>query len=286
MKKILILGSSGFLGKNISNFLDKKKYKIFNHTNSKKSKFKYDLTKFENIKKLLTTTNPNFIINCAGLTNVDYCEKNYFKSYEINSLINFNLSNLIQHKNIHLLYISTDQVYNNIKKNYSNENQINLTNIYSITKFLGEKNLDKVFNKTIIRTNFFDYGKKYKLNSFCNWIIGSIEKGEKIKLVDDVYFNPISIKSLNEYIHMILQKPLNGTFNLGSKYGISKYNFGIKLIKKMDLDTSLVVKSSIKELNLLAYRPKNMLMNCKKFELNYNVKLPNIIKEIDEINEF
>ena len=126
---------------------------------------------------------------------------------------------------ISMINIDNIQYITNILENYYN-NKINVIQLNTT--------LDKVFNKTIIRTNFFDYGKKYKLNSFCNWIIGSIEKGEKIKLVDDVYFNPISIKSLNEYIHMILQKPLNGTFNLGSKYGISKYNFGIKLISKYD----------------------------------------------------
>lgn len=286
MKKILILGSSGFLGKSISDFLDKKKYTIFNHTNSKKSKLKYDLTKFQNIKKLLSITNPNFIINCTGLTDVDYCEKNYFKSYEINSLINLNLSNLIYNrKDIHLLHISTDQVYNNFKKNYSLEDNINLSNIYSITKFLGEKNLDRLTNKTILRTNFFDYGKKYKNNSFCNWLIGSVQRGKIVKLVDDVYFNPISIKSLNKYIDVILHQPLNGTFNLGSKNGISKYKFGIKLIEKMKLDKSFVIKASIDELNLFAYRPKNMLMDCKKFQSSYNVTLPNISNEINQINE-
>ena len=282
MKKILILGSTGLLGKNLSIFLNKN-YKVFKHSNSKKSEFIYDLTKYDNIKKMINISKPNIIINCVGYTNVDDCENNFNKAYEINAKINLNLSKILIKKNILLIHISTDQVYSNKYKNYSSENLINLINNYAISKYLGEIYLTKLKKTIILRTNFFGYGDKFRKNSFCNWILQSAKKNIKINLANDIYFNPISINSFCKIIEYVIQNPVEGTYNLGSKNGISKYNFAILLLKHLNINSSNILKSNLKNLDLEAVRPKNMLMDCKKFETTYNIILPNIQNEINNL---
>ena len=78
--KVLILGTSGFLGSYLRDKL-KKKLKVFN-TGIKKRNI--DLTNYKNIEQKIITVKPNLIINCSGLANIEDCEKNIIKSKKIN----------------------------------------------------------------------------------------------------------------------------------------------------------------------------------------------------------
>ena len=68
--KVLIIGSSGLLGKELYYFLKKKKIKVFhNGLNKRKLNLSYE----RNIKKLLGI-NPDLIINAAAITDIELCE--------------------------------------------------------------------------------------------------------------------------------------------------------------------------------------------------------------------
>lgn len=112
--KILILGSSGILGNYLYNYL-KKDYKII-HNGLKKRKF--NLLKFDILKKFLIKTNPDIIINCVAVTNIDDCQINKKKAYNINYSIIKNIFYIIKRNNLNskIIQISTDQFYDNKKK--------------------------------------------------------------------------------------------------------------------------------------------------------------------------
>ena len=69
-KYILILGSSGFLGKTIYESC-KKIFKV-DHTGLKKRNI--NIEKISNLKKIIKKNRYDYIINCIALTNVDSCE--------------------------------------------------------------------------------------------------------------------------------------------------------------------------------------------------------------------
>ena len=68
--KILLLGSSGFLGI----YLNKKLNKKFNVTTNGLNKRNNDLTKYINIEKIIQKVKPNIIINASGLTDIEVCQ--------------------------------------------------------------------------------------------------------------------------------------------------------------------------------------------------------------------
>tara|TARA_B100001123_G_C14930985_1_gene875732 strand:- start:518 stop:784 length:267 start_codon:yes stop_codon:yes gene_type:complete len=82
---------------------------------------------------------------------------------------------------------------------------------------------------------------------------------------------------------MILNKKIKGKYNIGSKNGYSKYKFGIKFAKKLNLDTKLIQKVSYKNIKFFAKRNKDMRMIVKKFQKDFNYKLPNLDNEILKI---
>lgn len=278
--KILILGSSGLLGRKIYSYLKIKKLDIIHNGLRKRI---LDLEKINNLKILLKN-NPDIIINAAAETDINICEEFSKKSSKINVNLAQNLFLLKKKLNLKfkVIFFSTDQIYNSKKFSKENDN-ISIINNYSYQKVMAEKIY--LNNKSIIfRTNFFGKGIGNK-KSFSDWVYSCFKSGKKFPLFKDIVFNPLRIDTLCLVIYRIIRdKKIDnyGLYNLGSKGSISKSNFAILFAKKVGIYNNLYFLCNSSSI-LKVKRPKNMTMNIKKFEKSYNIKLPNIKNEI--INE-
>lgn len=281
-KKILILGGSGLLGSFLNKNL-KKKYSVI-ATSSKSSVNKYYKLNALNQKKLIKLINffkPNIIINCIGFTDVDRCEIEKKIAIDLNVLIINNVADILKSKkNIHLIHISTDQVYNNNRLKIKNmEKNTNPINYYGLTKLIGEKKALEYNQSTVLRTNFF--GKSIsKKKSYSDYIIHNLKKNKKIRVASNIYFNPVSMNYLLKTIHRIIIKKAYGLYNLGSKDFVSKYNFVKKIakLKNFNLKQIISFKSGSKH-----SRPLGMVMSIKKIEKKLNFKIPKLDKMLNEI---
>lgn len=278
---ILILGSSGLLGRKLYDFLKSyKQIKIFH--NGLKSR-KLNITNKHELKKLIIKSTPTIIINASGITNIDYCERKIKFSYGLNVDAVRNIFRLKKQFKLKFFFIqfSTDQIYDSKKIIPNKENfKIKINNEYSKQKFILEKICLK--NKCLIlRTNFF--GKNYKhKQSFTDWIFNSFKKKNKFYLFKDVYFNPLRIDTVCKIIKNIIVKnkfKIEGIYNLGSRGFISKSNFAIYFAKKIKIYKKNYLLKKINSV-LKVKRSKNMIMDVRKFENKFNIKLPKIQNEI------
>ena len=279
--RILLLGSSGMLGKYIFQELKKNHLLFHNGINKKKN----SLSKINKLKKLLITSRPDVVINAAGFTNIDLCEKNKKKSKIINVKIIENIFNLKKKLNqqFSFIQISTDQIYDFKNKYKAKEiDKPKINNEYSKQKYLAEKVCKK--NKSIIlRVNFFGLSM-VKKESFSDWIIKSFKKKKPFYLVDDVFFSPLRMFTIAKIISKILRTEhlkRYGIFNLGSKDGISKKSFALRFADLLNIDNKLYQTKKINNI-CSTKRSKNMMMNVLKFEKTFKIVLPKVYKEIKE----
>ena len=82
-----------------------------------------------------------------------------------------------------------------------------------------------------------------------------------------------------------MNKPISGTFNLGSQDILSKADLIILILKGMGLSTKNTSLINSSEIDFPAKRPLNMGMDSSLFEKRYNVKLPTIEDEVKKILE-
>ena len=283
--KILILGSTGLLGSNLSINLRNSPHEIITHSyRAKNTDVSADITCFETAEKILTKIAPNVVINLIALSDVDECERNPEKAYSLNVQSTKNITSFIKkyEANIRLIQISTDQVYNG--KGQNSEDEINLLNNYAVTKHQSEKAaLD--CNSIVLRTNFFGKSHNPQLASFSDWVISSLDD-EGIRFFDDIYFNPLHMDTLSSVILKILDnKSAKGIYNVGSKDGMSKFEFADQIARKMNLILDKQRSISIDEIDLSAQRPKSMITDVSKFENDFNFTLPNLKDEIEKLFE-
>jgi dTDP-4-dehydrorhamnose reductase len=283
MEKILITGATGLLGSNLVPYLKKCGYKVITHANTTQADIMFDLSNRIKSYEFLEQIQPDLIINLVSLTSVELCEEQVNLAYLINTFTVENVTNWIQlaKADCHLVQISTDHVYDGIGLHL--EDNVTITNNYALSKYAGELAAAKV-PSTILRTNFVGRSKVSSRESLTDWVYKSLIENKHVQVLDDIYFSPLSIVMLVEMIKFVVQKKRVGIYNLGSNNGMSKADFALAFAECLKLPTNTMTCIKTSQATFFkAYRPKNMCMDCTKFEEAFNVKLPNLIDLIQPL---
>ena len=95
---------------------------------------KLDITDQQSVNNFLEKNNPDVIINLAAFTDVDKCELEEKKAYEIN----FNgVKNLCKNFSGHFIQISTDYVFDGMNGPYNEDDKTNPMVKQSLTLKIG-----------------------------------------------------------------------------------------------------------------------------------------------------
>jgi dTDP-4-dehydrorhamnose reductase len=231
---------------------------------------------------ILELMEPDVVVNLAGLTDVDGCEKNPLRAYQANVRPVENIVAWIagaRHP-CHLIQISTDQVYDGTGDQA--EQDIAPSNYYALSKYAGEL-VAKVIPAIVLRTNFFGRSECAHRKSFSDWVVESAKAGKRVTVFDDVYFTPLSLSTIAAMIALVVERGGTGTFNMGSKRGMSKADFAFRLADVLGLPTTGFRRGLSTEVNLAAYRPKDMRMDSTPFERAFQTSLPTLTEEIQSM---
>lgn len=282
-KSILITGASGQFGQILSRYLEDKNYKVYKHSFKKKINHRYscDLSDINNTLRLFKKINFDYLINLVANTDIKDNESNFLKSFKQNTLSLYNIISAKKklNKKFFTIHFSTDHLYNSDGKNNEKQKKIFLSNNYSLNKYVSEKIALEDKNTIVLRTNFF--GKSLLKKGLFEWGFNSLKKNKKILGFSDIFFSPLSMQTLCEIIFKLLKHKKNGLFNLGSNKGMSKYNFLKKLAFYCKFDNKLINRIKYSKFKKdKSIRPNKMVMDVKKFEKNFNIKLPNLEDEL------
>lgn len=104
--KILITGSSGFLGSRLAYFLkDKHELLLPSHD-------ELNVSREEAVLAYVEENQPEFVIHCAALSNTWYCEQHPEESHKVNVQGTVKLAKACKMVGAKLIFMSSDQVFN------------------------------------------------------------------------------------------------------------------------------------------------------------------------------
>ena len=145
--------------------------------------------------------------------------------------------------------------------------------------------LEKSKESLVIRTNvLYDYQSKAK-SSFLNWVVDSLNRGEKIKVVDDQFNNPTWTDSISVVVDRAIKADLNGLIHWGDFDWISRYDFANKIADKFNLQGNLIEPIKTEELNQVAPRPLNGGLDTTLAQDLLRLEPPQIDDCLDQIIE-
>ncbi len=132
--KIVIVGSGGRLGAALAREWAASGDEIvgFNHAT-------LDLADPAAIHAALDPLEFDALVNCAALTNVDYCESHEDEALHINATAVADLGGICAAKGARMIHISTDYVFDGEKRTpYTEEEDASPLGIYAASKLAGE----------------------------------------------------------------------------------------------------------------------------------------------------
>lgn len=267
MKTILLTGAKGMFGQDAVPIFSENGYKVIPVDVQD-----FDITDETSVNNYFKDTNPDIVIHAAAYTNVDLAETEKEKAFLINGKGTENLAKATSEKNIPILYLSTDYVFDGEKDSaYLPDDKPNPQGIYGESKLAGELAVQKFNPKHfIIRTSWL-YGKNGK--NFVDTMINLSKSQPVLRVVDDQKGCPTWTFDLAEGILTILKNNSSyGIYHVCGTGFISWYGFAKKILELKGIKTE-VIPVKTEEFPRPAKRPKNSVMENNNLCRNWQESL-------------
>ena len=279
MSRILITGASGLLGLNFGLIMSKQ-HEVFGVVNQNLlhgvpfNVIQADLIKDDMAVSLLDRIQPEVIIHCAAMANIDQCESNQDLAFQINALLPEKMALAARRLGIRLVHISTDAVFDGQRGNYHETDQTNPLSVYALTKLQGEQRVADTYPEAIIsRVNFYGWSLTGK-RSLGEFFYTNLKSGARVKGFTDVYFCPLEVTYLIELLMKMVQGGISGLYHVVSSQAISKYDFGCNIADQFGFDKTLISPASWKDSGLIAARSPNLTLDVSKLTRSLGENLP------------
>lgn len=290
--RILVTGASGLLGLNLA-IEASQQHEVFgsvyeNEILTRSFKvLRSDLTEPGALEKLVDTCDPEWVINCAALANLEACEANPALAKKLNSELPEKLANYVAKGGARLVHISTDAVFDGTRGNYTEEDKPNPLSVYARSKLDGEQAVQHANPDAVIaRVNIYGWSLSGR-RSLAEWFVNNLSAENSIMGFTDVYFCPLHVKHLAKILLLMLERELKGLYHVVSSECCSKFDFGRRLAGLFSLDESLIEPYSVSDSDLTAARSRNLTLKAAKLKTALGVNTPGIDTGLEEFfNEF
>ena len=286
MKRILITGA-GNLGLALrDHFIDGNKYEpvlVARHLPASRriNSISGDITSNESLTEVFRKLKPDAIIHTAALTDVDLCEKEPKKAHSVNVEGTRNLVLLCESKEIPMIYISTDYIFDGIKGNYVENDTPNPVNIYGKTKLEGERVVKEMDSGVwaIIRTSFL-FNAASPNYDFISYVFHGLLEKKTVQYDHFHLMKPTPCSCLGPPTERILSQGLRGIYHICGRDVLSPYDLARKCAGISGFDpSSIAVRERGED---VAKRPLNSTLNTEKAERELGFISPNLHENLKD----
>lgn len=236
-----------------------------------------DLTDFTALPALLDDVQPDAVIHCAALADVDACEKQPDLAQRVNADLPGELARLCAARGVRLVHLSTDAVFDGTKAGfYSEEDAPNPLSVYARSKLAGERAVLEALPEAIVaRVNFFGWSASGR-RSLAEFFFRNLQAGQRVRGFTDVHFCPLFVGDLSDLLLSMLDKGLRGLYHVVGSQALSKYDFGVALAQQFGFDPGLIEPVSVERAGLAARRSHNLRLSVHKLSTDLGQVVPDV----------
>lgn len=277
MPRLLITGASGLLGINLA-LEAVRDHTVFGQVHQHRldltalppaqrfTVIQADLLAPQAVPRLLEETQPDWVIHCAALANLDACEADPAQAEQLNTIVPMQLAEHVARGGARLLHVSTDAVFDGERGGYTEDDQPNPLSVYARTKLAGEQAVAAANPQAIIaRVNLFGWSMSGN-RSLAEFFFTNLSQRRQVKGFTDVYFCPLLANHMARIFLEMLRLNLHGLYHVVSSQCLSKYQFGVEIARRFGLDESLILPTSVASGGLRAARSPNLTLSNARLE--------------------
>ncbi len=279
MPNILVTGSKGQVGSELQELAGSYVYNFYFTDRDS-----LDITNKESIDAFVKNNSIDTIINTAAYTAVDKAEEDRKNADKVNHLAVKYLSEISKEKNIKLIHISTDYVFDGKNyKPYSEDDATNPNGVYGATKLAAEKAMQEInpLNSIIIRTSwvYSSFGA-----NFVKTMLRLGKEKDSLGVIFDQVGTPTYARDLAKAILEILPQVKNERveiYHYSNEGVLSWYDFAKEIMRMVKLECQ-INPIETKDYPTPATRPHYSLLNKAKIKKEFNIEIPYWKDSLDE----
>lgn len=265
MKKLLITGCNGQLGRALNREYEGEQVQIINTDVPE-----LDVTDQNAVMQLVREHKPDVIMNCGAMTAVDLCETEYDKAFRINALGARNLSIAAQETGAKIFQISTDYVFSgDAHKPYVETDLPDPQSVYGSTKLAGERFVQDFSNRYFIIRTAWLYGEG---KNFVATMLRLAQSNDCVRVVADQAGTPTSAAELAKMMHVLEPTDNYGVFHGTCEGECNWAEFAEEIFKQAGKATA-VEKITTEAFGAAAKRPAYSVLDNQMLRLTTDFKM-------------
>ncbi len=227
-----------------------------------------DVTDRPSVLDLFEAVRPEVVVHTASIGSVDYAEKNPDVCYKTNVEGTQNVISACQNFGALLVFISSNAVFGGENAPYSEQDDPDPINYYGKLKTEAEHHVAKSnLSWTIIRPILmYGWHSPQHRNNPVTWLLESLREEKPVKVVDDVFCNPMWADNGAEAIWAAVEKQVEGIFHVAGQNRLSRLEFALESAEVFGLDPDLVESVRSSYFPEIAPRPVDTSYNVEKAE--------------------
>jgi dTDP-4-dehydrorhamnose reductase len=262
--KIAIIGANGRLGAALA----REYARDFELTSFERRQL--DLGQLDRVRSALAATKFELLINCAALTNVDYCESHREEAFVVNAEAPRLLAEIANEKSARLVHFSTDYVFDGKKTDpYVEEDKAVPLSVYGESKLEGEQRVLEASSQHLVVRLSWVFGPDKP--SFIDQIIQRAREKDVVTAVADKFSAPTFTIDVAGWLRLVVEKNANGILHLTNNGGCSwqewaQYAIDVCRSRGLPLKAERVEAVSLGDMkNFVAQRPVHTVLSTAKF---------------------
>ena len=263
MKRLLVTGASGFLGRRIAEFYGRN-YEVVTPGHQE-----MDITDKEKVSAVFHDFKPHFVIHSAAVSDVGMCEKEPERSWKMNVEGSRNIALASAELHAKCLMCSSDQIYfgSRIPGPHREDESVNPLNVYGRQKKQAEEECLAENPKCVMLRLSWMYDTITKQEGehgdFFRTLILSLETSK------DLYYPVNDVRGITDVNEVIrnLEKAWElkgGSYNFGSPNNRNTYEMVFAMFSELGWDTGRIKRNE----DAFATAPRDISMNLEK--INHN----------------
>lgn len=281
MKRIIITGCNGQLGREINRFYAGNSDIELVNTDVEE----LDITNIDDVMKMAKEVNPYAIVNCAAYTAVDACETNQDIAFKVNTIGPRNLAIAARETGAKILHVSTDYVFDGTKKTpYYESDPICPQSVYGATKAEAEKMVQQMAERFYILRTAWLYGDG---KNFVKTMLRLSDTNDTVRVVGDQFGTPTSAFELTKAIDSLLFTDNYGLFHATCEGSCNWAEFAAEIFRLAEKKTK-VEAITTEEYGAPANRPAHSVLENYMFKMtngflfaDWQDAIAKYIKELD-----
>ena len=262
MRKILVIGAKGMLGKDLvqvlRSSLQTDEVLGWDIDEIDIQEEKSTVAKIENLQ-------PGFVVNVAAYTDVDGCELHKEKAFAINAEGMRHVALGAVRGGARVLYLSTDYIFEGKKeKPYLENDRPNPLNVYGRSKLRGEQYVQEIVKDALIVRTQWLYGRYG--NNFVDAILRQAREKEVLSVVNDQTGLPTYTVDLSKAISLLIERDARGIFHVANSDPCTWYEYAQRILELSGIKGVNVIPISSRELGRPATRPSYSVLDTQKFK--------------------